>query len=183
MRSFSRPVTTTDAIEENLYRHRQELFGEVSIAFFDTTSLCFEGAGGETLGQLRERPIRQSKVQLQSVPESSLQLALRGGGFVAELLHSAPLLLGWRRGPVVAPLSANKTADRLAPRRACSAKRSTSAMSQPSRASPSRPSSRRNARRSCATCASCSPCSGWNSQGLNLLCISVPTKCSYSCNR
>jgi hypothetical protein len=44
--------TTTDAIEEDLYRHRQELFGEVSIAFFDTTSLYFEGAGGETLGQL-----------------------------------------------------------------------------------------------------------------------------------
>ena len=44
--------TTTDAIEEDLYRHRQELFGEVSIAFFDTTSLYFEGAGGQTLGQL-----------------------------------------------------------------------------------------------------------------------------------
>lgn len=44
--------TTTDAIEEDLYRHRQELFGEVSIAFFDTTSLYFEGAGGPTLGQL-----------------------------------------------------------------------------------------------------------------------------------
>ena len=43
--------TTTDAIEEDLYRHRQELFGEVSIAFFDTTSLYFEGAGGQTLGQ------------------------------------------------------------------------------------------------------------------------------------
>ena len=42
--------TTTDAIEEDLYRHRQELFGEVSIAFFDTTSLYFEGAGGQTLG-------------------------------------------------------------------------------------------------------------------------------------
>ena len=44
--------TTTDAIEEGLYRRRQELFGEVSIAFFDTTSLYFQGAGGETLGQL-----------------------------------------------------------------------------------------------------------------------------------
>jgi hypothetical protein len=43
--------TTTDAIEEALYRHRQELFGEVSIAFFDTTSLYFEGAGGRTLGK------------------------------------------------------------------------------------------------------------------------------------
>src|SRR6516225_4713887 len=33
-------------------RHRAELFGEVSVAFFDTTSLYFEGAGGQTLGQL-----------------------------------------------------------------------------------------------------------------------------------
>ena len=38
--------TTTDLIEEDLYRRRQELFGEISIAFFDTTSLYFEGAGG-----------------------------------------------------------------------------------------------------------------------------------------
>ncbi len=37
--------------KEALYRHRQPLFGTVSIAFFDTTSLWFEGAGGESLGQ------------------------------------------------------------------------------------------------------------------------------------
>jgi hypothetical protein len=41
----------TDAIEETLYRHRQPLFGEVSLAFFDTTTLWFEGRGGATLGQ------------------------------------------------------------------------------------------------------------------------------------
>jgi hypothetical protein len=41
----------TDAIEEALYRHRQPLFGEVSLAFFDTTTLWFEGKGGETLGR------------------------------------------------------------------------------------------------------------------------------------
>jgi hypothetical protein len=33
------------------YRHRQPLFGAASIAFFDTTTLWFEGAGGESLGQ------------------------------------------------------------------------------------------------------------------------------------
>ena len=33
------------------YRHRQPLFGAVSVAFFDTTTLWFEGAGGATLGQ------------------------------------------------------------------------------------------------------------------------------------
>jgi hypothetical protein len=43
--------TMTDAIEEALYQHRQELFGEVSVAFFDTTSLYFEGAGGQELGR------------------------------------------------------------------------------------------------------------------------------------
>ena len=43
--------STAEAVEEALYRHRQPLFGAVSIAFFDTTTLWFEGAGGESLGQ------------------------------------------------------------------------------------------------------------------------------------
>ena len=41
----------TDAIEEALYQHRKSLFGAISVAFFDTTSLYFEGDGGATLGQ------------------------------------------------------------------------------------------------------------------------------------
>lgn len=41
----------TDAIEEALYRHRQPLLGALSVAFFDTTSLWFEGRGGASLGQ------------------------------------------------------------------------------------------------------------------------------------
>jgi hypothetical protein len=41
----------TDTVEEALYRHRQPLLGELSVAFFDTTSLYFEGRGGATLGQ------------------------------------------------------------------------------------------------------------------------------------
>lgn len=41
----------TDLVEEALYRHRQPLLGELSVAFFDTTSLYFEGRGGATLGQ------------------------------------------------------------------------------------------------------------------------------------
>jgi len=41
----------TDAIEEALYQHRRSLFGAISVAFFDTTSLYFEGGGGATLGQ------------------------------------------------------------------------------------------------------------------------------------
>src|SRR6202162_5605718 len=41
----------TDTVEEALYRHRQPLLGELSVACFDTTSLYFEGRGGATLGQ------------------------------------------------------------------------------------------------------------------------------------
>src|SRR3984885_9254482 len=40
----------TDTIEEALYEHRKSLFGAISVAFFDTTSLYFEGDGGATLG-------------------------------------------------------------------------------------------------------------------------------------
>lgn len=41
----------TEEIEEALYRRRQPLLGELSVAFFDTTSLFFEDHGGATLGQ------------------------------------------------------------------------------------------------------------------------------------
>jgi transposase len=40
-----------DDIEEALFHRPQDMFTELSPAFFDTTSLYFEGAGGESLGQ------------------------------------------------------------------------------------------------------------------------------------
>ncbi|MGL4939758.1 MAG: IS1634 family transposase [Bifidobacterium asteroides] len=43
--------TNTDVIEEALHQHRRPLFDDLSLAFFDTTSLYFEGRGGETLGR------------------------------------------------------------------------------------------------------------------------------------
>ena len=42
---------TTEAVEEALFRRRRPPRGEPSVAFFDTTSLYFEGQGGATLGQ------------------------------------------------------------------------------------------------------------------------------------
>jgi hypothetical protein len=36
----------SELIEEALFAHRRELFGQIRIAFFDTTSLWFEGQGG-----------------------------------------------------------------------------------------------------------------------------------------
>ncbi len=42
---------TKDVIEEQLFARRRDLFSQVEVVFFDTTSLYFEGHGGETLGQ------------------------------------------------------------------------------------------------------------------------------------
>jgi transposase len=40
-----------DQIEEALFERRRDLFTEVDLVFFDTTSLYFEGAGGEDMGE------------------------------------------------------------------------------------------------------------------------------------
>src|SRR3954451_7500869 len=45
------PRCVKDQIEEALFARRRDLFSELSIVFMDTTSLRFEGAGGESLGQ------------------------------------------------------------------------------------------------------------------------------------
>ena len=63
----------TDVIEKNLYRRRQELYDEVSIAFYDRTSLHLESAGGETLGQLGH-----SKDYRQHLKQVMLDMVLDG---------------------------------------------------------------------------------------------------------
>ena len=45
------PRCVKDRIEEALFDRRRDLFSEVDLVFFDTTSIYFEGSGGETLGQ------------------------------------------------------------------------------------------------------------------------------------
>ncbi len=42
---------TKDEVEEALFAGRRDLFTDLSLAFFDTTSLYFEGQGGESLGR------------------------------------------------------------------------------------------------------------------------------------
>jgi len=46
------PRTNKDLIEEALFALRRDLFNDLDIVFFDTTSIYFEGQGGETIGQL-----------------------------------------------------------------------------------------------------------------------------------
>lgn len=42
--------TTKDLVEEELFRHRRDLFSSLDLVFFDTTSIYFEGEGGQTIG-------------------------------------------------------------------------------------------------------------------------------------
>jgi len=45
------PRCTKDRIEEDLFAHRRDLFTDLHLVFFDTTSICFEGEGGQDIGQ------------------------------------------------------------------------------------------------------------------------------------
>ena len=45
------PRCVKDLIEEALFEPRRDLFTEVDLVFFDTTSIYFEGHGGQTLGR------------------------------------------------------------------------------------------------------------------------------------
>ena len=45
------PRCTKDLVEEALFLERRDLFTTLDLVFFDTTSIYFEGEGGETLGE------------------------------------------------------------------------------------------------------------------------------------
>ena len=45
------PRCIKDRIEEGLFAHRRDLFSDLQLAFFDTTSIYFEGEGGQEIGQ------------------------------------------------------------------------------------------------------------------------------------
>jgi Transposase DDE domain len=45
------PRCIKDRIEEELFAHRRDLFTDLQLVFFDTTSISFEGEGGRDIGQ------------------------------------------------------------------------------------------------------------------------------------
>jgi hypothetical protein len=45
------PRCTKDLVEERLFARRRDLFSRLDLVFMDTTSLYFEGAGGQSLGR------------------------------------------------------------------------------------------------------------------------------------
>jgi transposase len=46
------PRCTKDVIEEQMFDYRRNLFTDLDLVFLDTTSIYFEGEGGETIGEL-----------------------------------------------------------------------------------------------------------------------------------
>ena len=50
-KSLGSPRCLKDLIEEELFERRRDLFTEVDLVFFDTTSLYFEGQGGQAIGK------------------------------------------------------------------------------------------------------------------------------------
>jgi hypothetical protein len=45
------PRCVKDRIEEGIFDHRRDLFTDLHLVFFDTTSIYFEGEGGQDIGQ------------------------------------------------------------------------------------------------------------------------------------
>jgi len=45
------PRCNKDTIEEALFEQRRDLFSEIDLVFFDTTSIYFEGEGGQEIGR------------------------------------------------------------------------------------------------------------------------------------
>jgi len=51
VRVLGTPRCTKDRIEEALFEQRRDLFSELNLVFFDTTSIYFEGEGGQEIGE------------------------------------------------------------------------------------------------------------------------------------
>jgi hypothetical protein len=69
------PRCTKDLVEERLFSHRRDLFSRLDLVFMDTTSLSFEGAGGQTLGRHGH-----SKDHRPDLPQMILAVLVDGDG-------------------------------------------------------------------------------------------------------
>jgi hypothetical protein len=70
------PRCVKDRIEESLFARRRDLFSRVELVFFDTTSIYFEGQGGETLGRRGK-----SKDHRPDLPQMVVGIALDSSGW------------------------------------------------------------------------------------------------------
>ena len=74
--SEASPRCIKDLIEERLFERRRDLFTDLSVVFMDTTSLSFEGEGGQSLGQYG-----YSKDLRPDLPQMILGLVMDGAGW------------------------------------------------------------------------------------------------------
>src|SRR6478609_7341673 len=99
------PRCLKDVIEERLFAHRRDLLTRLDLVFMDTTSLYFEGAGGQTLGQhgysKDHRPDLRQMISAETVAELEARRLLyilgvreRSDKLVHELVldHPAPFV-------------------------------------------------------------------------------------------
>ena len=70
------PRCVKDRIEEALFERRRDLFTQVDLVFFDTTSIYFEGQGGQTLGRYGH-----SKDHRPDLPQMIVGFALDSEGW------------------------------------------------------------------------------------------------------
>ena len=59
------PRFNKDLVEELIFSYRRDLFSDLDLVFFDTTSIYFEGRGGESIGQFGfSKDHRPDRVQM-----------------------------------------------------------------------------------------------------------------------
>jgi hypothetical protein len=78
------PRCVKDVVEERLFAHRRDLLTRLDLVFMDTTSLYFEGAGGQTLGQHG-----YSKEHRPDLRQMILAVLIDGDGTAPALRHRA----------------------------------------------------------------------------------------------
>ena len=95
------PRTVKDVIEEELFAQRRDLFSSLDLVFFDTTSIYFEGEGGETIGQRGHSTTSEDAWHTLSGDKATCAASLQGqdhrpdlkqmvvGGYQAGIDHAA----------------------------------------------------------------------------------------------
>ena len=81
-RILETPRCTKDWIEEQLFEQRRDLFSEIDLVFFDTTSIYFEGEGGQEIGRYGKSKDHRPDLKQMVV---GLALDLRGWPLCCEL--------------------------------------------------------------------------------------------------
>ena len=71
------PRCVKDQVEETLFARRQDLFSALSGVFFDTTSLYFEGQGGQRLGRRGKSKDHRPDLRQMGVASCWIREALR----------------------------------------------------------------------------------------------------------